>query len=131
MSNHVFYDWDAYRHFLATGELAWEISYDVLRSRTAVCSGYSDLLQALTYAIGIPSRIVASKTHGWVEAHVNGRWVVSDATWNSRQSFSNGAFGPTIGARVSFFDMGFDFGPTLRHIPYVIFIGEFRRRQPN
>lgn len=123
VATNIYYDFDAFTSGRATAHTA----YDTLRTRRSVCEGYAQLANALLRAAGIPSKIVSGfargvgmertgwdeldhsrPNHAWNRAYVGGRWVVFDATWNSRNKFENGAFvtGPPMRA---FFDMTVEF----------------------
>ncbi|MCM1283181.1 MAG: Ig-like domain-containing protein [Muribaculaceae bacterium] len=85
---------------------------DVLKSKRAVCAGYSYLTASLLRAAGIPARVeegyalgVGTKgkwtadtikgidtNHAWNEAYVDGRWIIIDTTWDSRNSYRNGEY---------------------------------------
>lgn len=65
---------------------------DVLRTRKAVCGGYSELLVALLKECNIRSVLVSGYTklpngstadlpHAWVAAEVNSKWYLFDPTW--------------------------------------------------
>ena len=88
-----------------------ESALATLNSRRAVCEGYANLTAALLRAVNIPAKTVigyaldASQTEGWTEyslsddnanhswneAYIDGRWIIMDATWNSRNEFSGGS----------------------------------------
>jgi hypothetical protein len=63
----------------------------VFRDRAAVCYGYANITQALLNAAGIQARstvgMTASGEHSWTEAHIGGRWVLMDSTWESANRF--------------------------------------------
>jgi transglutaminase-like putative cysteine protease len=81
--------------------VASEISYDssardsaesVLRTRSAKCGGYTNLMKALLDAVGLENRTKSARIyapwfaaglvgHAWNEVRVNGRWIHVDATW--------------------------------------------------
>lgn len=77
---------------------------EVLTERRSVCEGYSNLTVAMLNSAGIPAFVtkgyalgVDSKVnlwekaqiefkkpnHAWVEAYVDGKWIVMDPTWDS------------------------------------------------
>jgi quercetin dioxygenase-like cupin family protein len=78
----------------------------VLRRRTAVCQGYSDLFQALAQAAGLEAVTIVgdSKTndyrgtfgtrrkHAWNAAKIDGDWQLIDCTWGSGAIDSRGQF---------------------------------------
>ena len=67
-----------------------------LQSGTGVCQDYAYLATALLGAINIEARFISGQAgtgsvkenHAWVEANVDGRWLVMDPTWGS--GFING-----------------------------------------
>lgn len=83
----------------------------VLKSRSNVCEGFANLTVALLRAAGIPSKKIIGyavgadgnqgwpqgvydgsefqSNHAWVEAFVNGRWIIMDPTWDSFNVFKN------------------------------------------
>ena len=109
VSTHIYYDFDA----LVRPQLTrnWTIRgsqvYMVFMNRHGICIDYSQLLDAMLYTVGIPSRIMASQApyHAWNEVYVDGRWIFVDATWNSRNQFRNGAFAVTQPAHWRFFNI--------------------------
>jgi hypothetical protein len=65
---------------------------DVLRSRKAVCQGYSELFVALNKECNINSTLISGYTkmpdgsiselsHAWVAAEINNKWYLFDPTW--------------------------------------------------
>jgi transglutaminase/protease-like cytokinesis protein 3 len=62
-----------------------------LNAKTAVCSGYSNLVAAVLRAEGIKARVVNGKgfngksyeDHAWNEVYLDGEWRNLDVTWNS------------------------------------------------
>ncbi|WP_077718875.1 transglutaminase domain-containing protein [Novibacillus thermophilus] len=62
-----------------------------LESQKGVCQDYAFLTVALLRSIGIESRYIGGtaqsgsfvERHAWVEAKVNGEWVVMDPTWGA------------------------------------------------
>ncbi|MCQ6562382.1 leucine-rich repeat domain-containing protein [Paenibacillus mendelii] len=77
----------------------------VMRSKEAVCAGYSNLTAALGRAAGIPTQVVTGHIarfgstwdkvlpwlfdrnyyHAWNQAYVDGKWIVLDTTWDAAQ----------------------------------------------
>ena len=80
-----------------------------LKSRRAVCEGYTNLTAALLRAAGIPAKVVqgygllpnepegwtaqklsgAAANHVWNEAYIDGRWVIIETTWDSGNEYEN------------------------------------------
>ncbi len=81
---------------------------DVLTQRVSVCEGYSNLMVAMLNAAGIPAFKVGgyllgndasvwsevsptvSANHAWVEAYIDGKWIIADPTWDSKNMCNNG-----------------------------------------
>ena len=72
---------------------------DVIREKRAVCLGYANLLINLIKEQGIPAigvycssdlDDITDVNHIFVEAYVDGRWVIMDPTWDSRNEYNNG-----------------------------------------
>jgi hypothetical protein len=124
VSANVFYDFDA------LGALS-QSPYVTLNTRRGVCVEYSTLLQAMLYAVGIPARLLVGHQglttfgHMWVEAFVDGRWVITDPTWNSRNQFRFGTFGEQRPPVTDWFDIPWT---ALSHVPYRIFVGRHSMR---
>ncbi len=76
-------------------ELAPQDARSVFARRTAVCEGYARLLAALGHAAGVDMTVVVGETysddgewlggHAWNLAHVDGRWLPIDATWDDTE----------------------------------------------
>src|SRR5690606_7188204 len=67
---------------------AWDDSaVKSLRLKKGVCQDYVFLMLSLLRALNIPSRFVEGvangQNHAWVEAKVNGDWLIMDPTWGS------------------------------------------------
>jgi hypothetical protein len=99
VAGNVWYDYDIYEGRIErTPEMSGSIY--VLEHKRGVCEGYANLAIALLRAVNIPAvykrgTIISSDgTHAWVEAFVGGRWINMDPTWDSRNRFENGVFGP-------------------------------------
>lgn len=106
VADNIYYDYD----FVYGSPLdqLYFMAEDVMEHKRTICEGYSNLLQALIQAQGIPciSTDTYSVTgnftesnyketginHTHVEAYVNDRWVVMDATWDSRNVYKDGEF---------------------------------------
>lgn len=93
----VAYDVPAYR----SGSYPPQDPDTVLKTRRAVCQGYSELLGALVQSRGIPSRVVSGyarrgseswgqllarsnrTNHAWNLFWIDDRWVPVDSTWDA------------------------------------------------
>ena len=109
-AENIYYDYDAYR----SGKSTFYDSANILDSKRSVCEGYVNLLRDLILAQGIPcmkassyslglgrdgsfavkadEAAVNSSNHAHVEAWVEGRWVIMDATWDSNNKYENGVY---------------------------------------
>ncbi len=103
VADNVDYDVEGFR----AGEYG-DLSADkVLRSRSAVCDGYSNLFDALAAAVGLESvhvsgyakgtgysvgRSFAAPNHAWNAVRVEGRWELVDCTWAAGSLGENGRY---------------------------------------
>lgn len=67
----------------------------IMRTKLAVCQGYSYLTAALNRAVGIPTKVVfgeairrgekwtGNSNHAWNETLIDGKWVIQDTTWDA------------------------------------------------
>ena len=106
VADNIYYDYDAF----TTGKFGRTDAIGTLEAKRSVCAGYAALTAALVRSLGIPCKVVSgfargvgadspwakvdhSKiNHAWNEAYVNGRWVIMDTTWNSRNMYEKGVF---------------------------------------
>ena len=91
----------AYDNTMLSGAARVTDSAGVLEIRRSVCQGYAELLRDLILAQDIPAMFCGNSAlyssyaltttggegHAHVEAYVNGRWVVMDPTWDSRNKY--------------------------------------------
>lgn len=58
-----------------------------LKTKSGVCQDYAFLNVALLRAAGIESHYISGRgnlaRHAWVEANINGEWVLMDPTWGA------------------------------------------------
>ena len=134
LGTNLYYDTDAFN-----GNLTSEINPYVLITKLnsnqkvkTVCDGYSALMVAMARSEGIPCRLaqgtvrttpnqswanVGTKVnHTWVEAYVDGRWVIIDATRSTNKRYEGGKWiiandeATTKGlARYQYFDPSIEF----------------------
>jgi|GEM_PF-1056752 len=114
VADHLYYDYDVLEG--KVDRPAYEEINDILVKRSAVCAGYAFLTEALIEAQGIPclfalgyspgaedndsqdsrwteeEKAEETPNHGWNEAYVDGRWVMMDTTWDSRNEYRDGVF---------------------------------------
>lgn len=107
VSLNIYYNWDGYK----TGNYGETDAIGVLNGKKSVCQGYAELNRALMRSIGIPAKLISGHSiylrdgvkvwdevnhndsnHAWNEVFVDGRWIIIDATWNSRNKYENGKF---------------------------------------
>ncbi len=97
-------DYDLESYF--TGRIGSTNSTDVLRSRSSVCSGYSDLFSSLAREAGLEAVKIAGYgkgysyrpgenftgpyNHAWNAVKINGSWYLLDATWGAGYLGSGG-----------------------------------------
>ena len=69
----------------------------VLENPVAVCSGYANLLAAMSRAYGIRAKIINGKAlmsygwgaHAWNEVYVNNEWKMVDSTWDAGRKYQS------------------------------------------
>lgn len=113
---------------LKSSETAPYGAREVLKNKSAVCLGFSTLTAALCRSCGIPCNVVSGyalgvgadtewtnatvntdeQNHAWNEAHVDGRWIILDTTWDCAGKIEHGE---RITGEVShiYFDANLDF----------------------
>jgi len=90
-------DYDLGSYF--AGRLSSTKSEDVLKSRSSVCAGYSDLFSALAVEAGLETveirgygkgysyrpgqRFAGPFNHAWNAVKINGSWYLMDPTWGA------------------------------------------------
>lgn len=99
-------DYDLGSYF--TGSLGSINSADVLKSRSSVCSGYSNLFSALAGEAGLEAveirgygkgysyrpggRFTGSYNHAWNAVKINGTWCLMDPTWGAGYLGADGKY---------------------------------------
>ena len=125
--NNIYYNYDAYYGRTSFGD---NTAFGTLQSRTSVCEGYANLTAALFRAAGIPAKKIvgfalgvstngswpanfdpsSTSNHAWIEAYLDGRWVIIDSTWNSNNSWEHGQPSNSSGLRsYRYFDISPEF----------------------
>ena len=69
----------------------------VLENPVAVCSGYANLLAAMSRAYGIRAKVINGKAlmsygwggHAWNEVYVNNEWKMVDPTWDAGRKYQS------------------------------------------
>lgn len=112
VAENVFYDYDSLRQDGHRLVPVGRSTIEVLRTRRAVCQGYSDLAVSLLRACGIPSvsigcfalgqgspggwerpeNRVNRPNHAFTTALILGRYVMMDITWDSDNEYSGGRY---------------------------------------
>jgi len=99
-------DYDLGSYF--TGRLGSINSADILKSRSSVCSGYSNLFSALAGEAGLEAveirgygkgysyrpggRFTGPYNHAWNAVKINGSWYLMDPTWGSGYLGADGEY---------------------------------------
>ena len=123
VANTLYYDLDYANKITKATNVTAEEVYD---KGIAVCEGYANLTVALLRSVGIPAVLIEgyaigvgntlseleetnfkTANHAWVEAYGDGRWIVMDPTWDSKNTLENGK---KISYQVDFFRF-FDIAP--------------------
>jgi len=120
----IYYDYDV---FNSSGmqDIAPD---DIIKSRRTMCSGYAQLTRALVLAQGIPCIIAegyalgiqedswdndklesGAVNHDWNEAYADGRWVIMDNTWDSKNRYENGEYETVTNCGYTYFDSDLSF----------------------
>lgn len=112
VADNIFYDVDSLRRLGGRVVALHRSTLEVLRTRRAVCQGYSDLAVSLLRACGIPSESVSCFAlgqgtqggwersenrvnrinHAFTAALLRGRLVLMDITWDSDNVYSGGRY---------------------------------------
>ena len=136
VSENIWYDFDCLEDKTKRGVNS---ALDTYQSKRGVCVGYSNLTAALLRAIDIPALIAAGHSvretrtsedffdlsesfrkvnHVWTEAYIDGRWVIMDATWASKNVYQNGTYSRKKASSQAFFDMSLrDLSKSHRYSP--------------
>ena len=106
ITQHVTYDVAAFNEAIANDNYPDVSPTKVLRDRTTICSGYSNLYQALAEAMGLDAAIVIGYArgatppndprfkdvnHAWNSVKIDGSWYLLDATFGAG-SIEDGKF---------------------------------------
>ncbi|MCL2080822.1 MAG: transglutaminase-like domain-containing protein [Oscillospiraceae bacterium] len=114
--DNIWYDEDVLYKRAPYGE---QSALSTLNSKRGVCLGFANLTAALLRAAGIPAKVVTGyalgvggeddewtnesasgrlpANHAWNEFYANGRWVITDPTWNTSNSYSRGRYSQDTG----------------------------------
>ncbi len=93
VANNIRYDTERYQEVLKKVQKPPQTVPEVLKARSAVCQGYSDLFTALCRNVGINATTVSGYVklggkvmpvgHAWVATELNGEWFLFDPTWSA------------------------------------------------
>ena len=115
VATNIFYDFDA----LSAGNYEGMDAKNVLLTQKGVCEGYANIMAALLRSQNIPCNVRGGfalgegtvrewtpenisdteGNHAWNEVYVDGRWIIIDATWDSKNEYRNGMYvaGDSVG----------------------------------
>lgn len=118
VANNIWYDYDYFKTNVTDAD-----PVKVLKSRKTICGGYAKLMEALLRSLNIPARYVTGKagnaSHAWTEVYADGRWMIIDTTWDSSNTYKNGAFSEAKPCSIINFDMTLEeFSATHTISPY-------------
>lgn len=125
VAENIYYDFEAFY----SGDYQNSDSLNVLHSKRAVCEGYANLFAALARAQNIPCTVRSGyalgigiektwtndaintdeSNHAWNEVYIDGRWIIVDATWDSRNKIENGTMTKGKSINHIYFDSSLDF----------------------
>ena len=107
VSANIYYDLDV----LETGIFGKTDAIGTLDEKRSICQGYAALTSGLLRSIKIPSRLVygyaldgelqpgnwesadhTEPNHVWNEVFIDGKWIIVDTTWNSKNRYSEGEY---------------------------------------
>ncbi|MCL1858363.1 MAG: leucine-rich repeat protein [Oscillospiraceae bacterium] len=107
VADNIFYDFDSFNSNIRNENTA----LSTLKSKRALCSGYSSLTVALLRAAGIPAKYISgtlildNQVHAWCEAFINGKWIILDTAGDSQNKYENGKFHEKILCKDDYFDI--------------------------
>lgn len=126
--DNIYYDSDS---ITGSTNTAPYIATDVLETKKAVCLGYANLYAALCRSIDIPCNVVTGyalgvtegkekewnesnlssdeSNHAWNEVYTDGRWVIVDTTWDSKNKIKNNISEKTGNTSHLYFDANIKF----------------------
>ena len=89
--DNIYYDYDYFNGYKGSTNCS---AYDTFTNRYAVCQGYANLMKDFCTSVGIPCKLPEQVDglagHVWNEAYVDGRWVIIDSTFGSKNKLENG-----------------------------------------
>ncbi len=108
VAKNIFYDYDSLSDGSYKNTPLEKTAITALRSRRCVCQGYTDLSVALLRSIGIPAMGICCwavgegddeealkqnrSNHIFTAAFCDGRWVLCDITWDSKNRYENDSY---------------------------------------
>ncbi len=87
VADRTYYD---YYYYMGIGDWTYTNAYDVYKEQRTVCEGYANLVRALCLTVDIPCMKILGNDHAYNGAYdsENERWVLTDATWCSRNEYT-------------------------------------------
>lgn len=125
IAKNIFYDYDSLNDGSYKNTPIEKTAITALRSRRCVCQGYTDLSVALLRSIGIPSMGIYCwavgegddeealkqnhSNHIFTAAFCDGRWVLCDITWDSKNRYENDSYDEDKKLSHTYFDATIQF----------------------
>ena len=151
VANNIWYDLDASE---VTGLQDIDIFHNarfglsVLKNKRGVCGGYTNLTVALLRAVGIPAKRIEGyaympnsaqfnpeifydlqnikANHAWCEAFIDGRWIIIDITWDSKNRYKDGKYSEATSSTDKYFDISVeDISVSHKYINYEFKLKDF------
>ena len=99
-------------------------SYITYREKRGVCDNYSQLAEMMLKIAGIPTVFIEGTVvqlgttlfHAWNASYIDGKWLIFDVTWASRQKYENGEFYSTGNPTKMYFDISLNTASKARDI---------------
>ncbi|MFP4697427.1 MAG: transglutaminase domain-containing protein [Eubacteriales bacterium] len=110
VADNIYYDYDAYYSGSYDDNRIKGSLLDALNDKRSVCQGYAELTEMLLLSLDIPCVVVKGyalgmsttgrwegvdeldTNHAWNEVYVDGRWIIMDTTWDSRNKYEDGQY---------------------------------------
>ena len=104
VANRTYYD---YHYYLGIGDWTYTNAYDVYKEQRTVCEGYANLVRALCMTVDIPCMKISGANHAYNGAYDSDheRWVLTDATWCSKNDYTTDQEWKYRGSDLEWFDI--------------------------
>ena len=108
VADSLYYDYVYYEGYKTQ---IYYMAYDAFVHRVTVCDGYARLTETMMESVGIPCMYLVGDNHAYNAVYDAdaGRWMMADATWCSRNTYSRNENGQDVkkydGYSLWFFDM--------------------------